>query len=114
MNANDFNELSEAEKRHFYKCTQCGEMVDRRQLDDVLFHEADHNPRPAYSIRRLGQNRRMNAHRSAHAYEIRSRKDHRGVNLISDALPFGRLWYGEPNAISNAIGHAEFYSRSQT
>src|SRR5437762_5302271 len=30
-------------------------------------------------------------------YEIRSRKDHRGVNLISDALPFGRLWYGEPN-----------------
>ena len=27
------------------------------------------------------------------------RKDHRGVDLISDALPFGRLWYGEPNAI---------------
>ena len=32
--------------------------------------------------------------------------------LISDALPFGRLWYGEPNAISNAIGYAKFYSRS--
>jgi len=32
--------------------------------------------------------------------------------LISDALPFGRLWYGEPNAISNAIGHAKFRSRS--
>jgi len=30
-------------------------------------------------------------------------KDHRGVDLISHALPFGRLWYGEPNAISNAI-----------
>jgi hypothetical protein len=27
-----------------------------------------------------------------------------GVDLISDVLPFGRLWYGEPNAISNAIG----------
>jgi len=27
--------------------------------------------------------------------------------LISDALPFGRLWYGEPNAIANAIGYAE-------
>src|SRR6266481_1212709 len=38
-----------------------------------------------------------------HVYEVRSRKDHRGVNLVSDALPFGRLWYGEPNAISNAI-----------
>jgi hypothetical protein len=28
--------------------------------------------------------------------------------LISDALPYGRLWYGEPNAID----YAEFYSRS--
>jgi len=24
-----------------------------------------------------------------HVYEIRPRKDHRGVDLISDALPFG-------------------------
>jgi hypothetical protein len=32
----------------------------------------------------------------------------RGVDLISDALPFGRLWYGEPNAASNA----KFRSRS--
>jgi hypothetical protein len=23
-----------------------------------------------------------------------------------------RLWHGEPDAISNAIGYAEFYSRS--
>ena len=28
-------------------------------------------------------------------YEIRLRKDHRGVDLISDALPFGRLWYNQ-------------------
>jgi hypothetical protein len=34
-----------------------------------------------------------------------------GVDLISDALPFGRFWYGEPNAISNAIGYAKFFSR---
>jgi hypothetical protein len=26
-----------------------------------------------------------------HVYEVRPRKDRRGVNLISDALPFGRL-----------------------
>ena len=43
---------------------------------------------------------------------MRPRKDHRGVDLISDALPFGRLWYGELNAISNAIDYAKFYSRS--
>jgi hypothetical protein len=49
---------------------------------------------------------------SQHVYEIRPRKDKRGVDLISDALPFGRLWYGEPDAINNAIGYAKFYSRS--
>jgi hypothetical protein len=47
-----------------------------------------------------------------HAYEVRPRKDHRGVDLISDALPFGRVWYGEPDAVSNAIFYAKFYSRS--
>jgi hypothetical protein len=45
-------------------------------------------------------------------YEVRPRKDHRGVDLISDVLPFGRLWYAEPDAISNAIGYAKFRSRS--
>jgi hypothetical protein len=49
---------------------------------------------------------------SQHAYEVRPRKDHRGVDLISDALPFGHLWYGEPNAVSNAIGYAMHRSRS--
>ena len=53
------------------------------------------------------------ARQTEHNYEVRPRNDHRGVDLISDALPFGRLWYGEPNATSNAIGYAKFYSRSQ-
>jgi hypothetical protein len=44
--------------------------------------------------------------------ETRPRKDKRGVDLISDVLPFGRLWYGQPNAIANAIGYAKFFSRS--
>ena len=39
-------------------------------------------------------------------------KDRRGVDLISDAPPFGRLSYGDANAISNAISYAQFYSRS--
>jgi hypothetical protein len=33
----------------------------------------------------------------------------RGVNLISDALPFHRRWYLE---VRHAIGYAQFYSRS--
>jgi hypothetical protein len=36
------------------------------------------------------------------------------VDLISDALPFGRLWYDEPNAISNAVGYAKHRSVSVT
>ena len=31
---------------------------------------------------------------------------------FSDALPFRRLWYGEPDAIGNAISFAKFSSRS--
>ena len=49
---------------------------------------------------------------TAHVYEVRPRRDHRGVDLISDALLFGRLWYGAPNAVANAIGYAKFWSRS--
>jgi hypothetical protein len=49
---------------------------------------------------------------SHHVYEIRPRSDKRGVALISDALPFGRLWYSEPDATTNAISYAKFYSRS--
>jgi hypothetical protein len=47
-----------------------------------------------------------------HLYEVRPRADKRGINLISDVLPFCRLWYGEPDAISNAIGYAKFRRRS--
>jgi hypothetical protein len=45
-------------------------------------------------------------------YEVRPRKDKRGVDLISDALPFGRRWYDGTNAVANAIGYAEHRSRS--
>jgi hypothetical protein len=49
---------------------------------------------------------------SIHVYEIRPLRDHRGVDLISDVLPLGRLWYDGPNAVSNAIGYAMHDSRS--
>jgi len=44
-----------------------------------------------------------------HVYEIRTRKDKRGFDLISDALPFGGLWYSKPD---DAISYATFRSRS--
>jgi hypothetical protein len=46
-----------------------------------------------------------NRSKDVHLYEFWPRKDHRGVDLISDALPFGRLWYGEPDAISSLRRH---------
>jgi hypothetical protein len=44
-----------------------------------------------------------------HEDEIRPRKDHRGVSLISDVLAFGRLWYTKPD---DAVSYAKFFSRS--
>ena len=49
---------------------------------------------------------------SMHIYEVQPRSDKRGVDLISNVLPFVRLWYGESDAISNAISYAKFRSRS--
>jgi len=49
---------------------------------------------------------------SQHVYEVRPRREKRGVDLVSDALPCGRLWYGEPTAVANAVAYAMFFSRS--
>jgi hypothetical protein len=38
-------------------------------------------------------------------YEVCPRKDHRGVDLISDALAFGAVWYTKSD---DAVGYAEF------
>ena len=37
---------------------------------------------------------------------------HRGFDLISDVLPFGRLWYAGPDAVANAIDYARYRGRS--
>ena len=41
--------------------------------------------------------------------QARRWSDKRSVDLISDVLPFGRLWYDTPD---NAIGYAMHSSRS--
>ncbi len=40
-----------------------------------------------------------------HTYEVQPLKDKRVFDLISDVLPFGRLWYGDANAVANAVGY---------
>jgi hypothetical protein len=42
-------------------------------------------------------------------YEVRTRKDRRGFDLISERLPFGRLWYVKA---VHAVDYAKFHSRS--
>jgi hypothetical protein len=50
-----------------------------------------------------------------HRFEFHKRRqffvlnDKLGLDLISDALPFGRLWYTKPD---DAVGYAKFRSRS--
>ena len=72
----------------------------------MLFHIADQTKRSSQLLLAAAMTS------SQHVYEVRPRSDKRGVDLISKALPFGRLWYIEPNAISNAINYAKFFSRS--
>jgi len=45
-------------------------------------------------------------------YEVRHRKDKRGIDLTSDVLPFGWLSYAGPNTVNHAIGYAKHRSRS--
>ena len=47
-----------------------------------------------------------------HLYEIRPRNDKRGVDLISDVLPFDRLWYGELMRPAMPLTTRNFNSRS--
>jgi hypothetical protein len=47
-----------------------------------------------------------------HVYEIRPSKDHLGVNLISDALPFRCAVLTGQHAVNDAIDYAKFFSRS--
>ena len=43
---------------------------------------------------------------SQHVDEVRPRQDKRGVDLISDALPFGRLWYEDASAAGDYAKHS--------
>jgi hypothetical protein len=41
--------------------------------------------------------------------QVQSRKNHHRVKIVSDALPFGQLWYSKSQMLT---GYAKFYSRS--
>jgi hypothetical protein len=45
---------------------------------------------------------------SVHVYEVRPRKDNRAIDLISNVLPFGRLWYAEPMRRATQSAYAQF------
>ena len=57
-------------------------------------------------------NRLKHSTPSVQVYEIRPRPDKHGFDLISDAMPYSPLWYRGPNAIREAIVHAQVISRS--
>ena len=78
-----------------------GKRSERLEANLLRFGEYDLTPARTHARCRACLGQRF--------YKVRLRKDHRGVNLISDALPCGRLWYTE---ITHAISYAEFYRRS--
>jgi hypothetical protein len=49
---------------------------------------------------------------STHIYEVRPRRDKRGVDPISDALPFGRLWLRRTKRSQQCNRLRKVFSRS--
>ena len=46
MTTDEYEELPPQEKEHFFQCSKCGELVDNRELRDVIFHETNHKQKP--------------------------------------------------------------------
>ena len=57
---------------------------------------------------------RVNDEQSQHVYEIRPRKDRRGIDLIGERLPLGVLWFEGPDAIEDAVNYARSFSYSHS
>jgi hypothetical protein len=49
---------------------------------------------------------------SQYVFEIRPRKDRRGIDLIGERLPLGVLWFKGPDAIEDAVNYARSFSYS--
>jgi len=45
MTLDEYEKLPPDEQEHFARCAECGEIFDRRSLDEVLFHHAGHKHR---------------------------------------------------------------------
>jgi hypothetical protein len=62
---------------------------------------------------RRGGNGRIPDAPTADLYEIRPRKDRDGVDLVSDLLRHGPIWYAGPDAVRSAVAYAKFRSLSR-
>lgn len=42
MSQTNYDEASPDDKAHFMRCGECGEWIDKRDLDEIFSHETDH------------------------------------------------------------------------
>jgi hypothetical protein len=90
-------------------------LAQRRQKAVQLTKRAGRLPKASMKLVRQRwpeSDRDKHSTTSTHVYEIRSRADKHGVDLISDTLPYSPLWYRGPNTIRDTINYAKSYSRS--
>ena len=52
MSDEAFNEAPAEDKHHFIRCGECGVMYDKRDLDEVMFHNCGHVHRPDMPLKR--------------------------------------------------------------
>ena len=87
--------------RHHYGVTKLIARIDRRLnrvaytcMDSYCGRERRPHIKGAPLPTRFKYNPEMNYYCVLmHVYDVRPHKNKRGVDLISDVLPFGRLWY---------------------
>ena len=47
-------------------------------------------------------------------YEVRPHKSGDGIELLSDRLRYGPIWYAGPDAVRNAVAYAKYRSLSRS
>jgi hypothetical protein len=49
MTADEYEQVPPEEKEHFFQCPKCGEFVDKRELQDVIFHVTEPQAQSSHS-----------------------------------------------------------------
>ena len=80
----------------------------------LAISQASRSPPPEEKEQDANSRMEMSSTPAQDVYEIRSRNDRDGFDLISDRLRRGPIWYAGADAVRNAVSFAKYTSRSRS